>query len=197
MKINVLLGANRNHELVFGEFYLFHPRYWSKEKGNYTDESVLNFSASFDVVRPFNGDDYNLEDYFEGYVECLDKESKYDMCVRIDCKPSELAEKSAEECYDIRDAVDCSLYPECYEINGESWYFESVSSGQYDSRDCMEIYTNKSIYDKLHELWNAYHLNKVDSDVIAQMKNLAKMCKDIQENEEEWIKDYIRENMAI
>ena len=60
---------------------------WSKEKGNYTDESVLDFSASFDVVKPFNGDDYNLEDYFEGYVECLDKESKYDMCERFDCKP--------------------------------------------------------------------------------------------------------------
>ncbi len=87
MKIKVLLGANRNQELVFGEFSLSHPRYWSKEKGNYTDESVLDFSASFDVVKPFNGDDYNLEDYFEGYVECLDKESKYDMCERFDCKP--------------------------------------------------------------------------------------------------------------
>ena len=103
----------------------------------------------------------------------------------------------ADECSDIRDALDCSLYPKCFDIDGESWYFESVGGGQHDSRkDGMEVYTNQSIYDKLHELWDAYHLKKVDSGVIAQVENLAKMCENIQEHEEEWIKDYIRENMA-
>lgn len=196
-EIKVLLGVNRNQELVFGKFSLSHPRYWSRKKGNYADESVLNFSASFDVVRPFNGDNYDLEDYFEGYVECLDKESKYDMCEKFDCKPSELVKELADECLDVRDVLDCSLYPKCFDIDGESWYFESVGGGQHDSRkDGMEIYTSKSIYDKLHELWDAYHLKKVDSDVIAQVENLAKMCEDIQEYEEEWIKDYIHVNMA-
>ena len=60
----------------------------------------------------------------------------------------------------------------------------------------MEIYTNQSIYDKLHELWDAYHLKKVDNGVIAQVENLAKMCDDIQEHEEEWITNYICMNMA-
>lgn len=195
--IEVLLGANKNQELVFGEFSLRHPEYWSKEKGNYTDETVLEFSASFNVVKPFNGDSYDLENYFEGYIECMDKEYLYDQCVRFDCKPSELAKELANECYDVRDVLDCSLYPECYEVDGKSWYFESCNCGQYDSReDGMEIYTNQSIYDKLHELWDEYHLKKAGNDVVVQVENLAKMCEDIQEHEEEWITNYIRENMA-
>lgn len=184
-EIKVLLGVDKNQELVFGEFGITH-------RNGYPE-----FSASFDTVRPFMGDNYDLEEYFEEWQEGLDKEYLYDQCVRFNCKPSELAEKLAGECYDVRDALDCSLYPECYEVDGESWYFESGSCGQHDSRkDGMEIYTNQSIYDKLHELWDAYHLKKVDSGVIAQVENLAKMCEDIQEHEEEWIKDYIRENMA-
>lgn len=158
---------------------------------------MLDFSASFDTVKPFKGDDFDLEEYYEDYLENLDKEYKYDLCERFDCKPSELAGNLAAECYDVRDALDCSFYPECYEIDGESWYFESVGGGQYDSRkNGMETYTNQSIYNKLHELWDAYHLKKVDNGIIAQVENLAKMCEDIQEHEEEWIKDYIRENMA-
>ncbi len=198
IKTKVLLGANRNWELVFGEFSLSHPRYCSKEKGCYTDESVLDFSASFDVVRPFNSDDYDLEDYFEEWQEGLDKEYLYDQCVRFNCKPSELAKELANECYDIRDALDCSLYPECYEVDGESWYFESVGCGQYDSRkDGMEVYTNKNVYDKLHKLWDEYHLKRMDNDIVVQVENLAKMCEDIQEHEEEWIVNYIRENMIV
>lgn len=196
-KVKVLLGANNNQELVFGEFSLSHPRYWSKEKGNYTDESVVDFSASFDVVKPFKGDDFDLEAYYEDYLDCVDKKYKYDLCERFNCKPSELAENLAAECCDVRDALDCSLYPKCYEVDGESWYFESVGGGQHDSRkDGMEIYTSQNIYDELHKLWDKYHLKKVDKDVIAQVENLSKMCEDIQEHEEEWIVDYIRENMA-
>lgn len=121
----------------------------------------------------------------------MDKSYKYDLCERFNCKPSELAENLAAECYDVRDALDCSLYPECYEVDGESWYFESVGGGQHDSRkDGMEIYTSQNIYDELHRLWDKYHLKKVDKDVIAQVENLFKMCEDIQEHEKEWIVDY-------
>lgn len=194
----VLLGANENQELVFGEFSLYHPEYWSKEKGNYADKSVLNFSVSFDVVRPFNGDNFDLEDYFEGWQEGLEKEYLYDQCVKFDCKPSELAENLAGECYDVRDALDCSLYPECYDVDGEAWYFESVGGGQHDSRkDGMEIYTNRNVYNKLHELWDKYHLKRVDNDIVVQVENLAKMCGHIKEHEEEWIVNYIRENMIV
>jgi len=52
----------------------------------------------------------------------------------------------------------------------------------------MEIYTSQHIYDELYKLWDKYHLKKVE--------NFLKLCEDIQEHEEEWIIDYIRENMA-
>jgi len=49
--------------------------------------------------------------------------------VEFDFKPSELAKELADQCYDVRDALDCSLYPECYKVDGKSWYFESVGGG--------------------------------------------------------------------
>lgn len=39
-------------------------------------------------------------------------------------------ETPEEECIDARDALDCSLYPECYIIDGDSWFFESGFYGR-------------------------------------------------------------------
>lgn len=129
-----LLGATEPNELVFGEFELRHPRYYSKNKGNYIDENVLEFSASFDIVTPFISQDYDLTAYFESWIDCEDKEYLYNECERFDCSPSELPECLADECCDIRDVIDCSLYPEEITVNGENWCFESCSFGQLDTR---------------------------------------------------------------
>lgn len=190
MKEKFLLGATVDNEIVFGEFELRHPKYWSKEKGSYTDESVWDFSASFDTVRPFNGENFDLEEYFEDWVENFGKEELYDMCERFDCRPSELPKNLADECYDVRDAIDCSLYSECYEVNGESWYFESGSCGQHDTRDEMEEIINEEAYNLLHELWDNYHLKKVaDDGIVEQVEKLANMLSNV--DEEAWIIDYI------
>jgi len=82
-KVTVLLGTNKNQELVFGNFSLSYLKYWNKEKGSYIDEIVVNFSESFDIVRPFMGDDYDLENYFEKWQEGLDKEYLYDQVCGI------------------------------------------------------------------------------------------------------------------
>ena len=111
MRKKYLLGATVDNELVFGEFEITNRNGYSE------------FTASFDTVRPFNGEDYDLEEYYEGWIDGMDKEYLYDLCERFDCKPSELPKELADECYDIRDAIDCSLYPEEIEVNGESWYF--------------------------------------------------------------------------
>ena len=189
----VLLGVDKNQEFVFAEFELRHPAYWNKEKGNWEDESKVDFSASFMTVEPINEDNYDLEEYAEDWVEDFDKASKYDMCERYDCSPSELPEKIAEDWDDLRDAMDCSLYPECYEVDGSNWYFRSCCAGQHDTRDTgMEIVTSQNIYDKIHELWDKYHLKNVDEEVVKEVKELAEKCKLLQKYEKSWIKDYIR-----
>ena len=177
-KEKYLLGATYNNELVFGEF----------------DVSIRNyqriFTASFNTVRPFNGDNFDLEDYFEGWSDGFDKGELYDMCKRLDCKPSELAENLASECCDVRDALDCSLYPECFDVDGESWYFESCSCGQCDTRNNMEEIINPDAYNLLHELWDEYHLKEANDTVCVKVIMLIQMLKNV--DEEAWIADYIK-----
>lgn len=181
MKNKYLLGATSDNELVFGEFEITH-------RNGYAE-----FSASFSTVRPFNGGNYDLTEYFEDYTEGLSKDYLYDLCENFDCRPSELAKYLADECEDVRDALDCSLYPECYIVDGNSWYFESGSCGQHDTRDEMEEIIHPEAYNLLHKLWDTYHLKEVDNDVISQVENLATMLSEI--NEEEWITDYIQRHL--
>lgn len=193
MRRKYLLGANTDREIVFAEFEANHPNYWSKEKGDYTDESVRHFSASFDTVRPFKGSDYDLEEYFEGWMDGLDKAYLYDLCERHWCSPQDLPNKLADECYDVRDALDCSLYPEEMCIEDEYWYFESSSCGQHDTREeGMDEYVNKEAYDILHELWDKYHLKPIDDEGIKQMERVVELLEEV--DEEEWIADYIERN---
>ena len=163
MRHKFLLGATVNNELVFGEFEI---REWN---------GYPEFSASFSTVIPFNA------------------EYLYDLCERFDCRPSELPKNLADECYDVRDALDCSLYPEEVIVDGESWFFESSSCGQHDTRkDGMEEYTNEEAYNLLHTLWDNYHLKKVDEEVIEQIESLVDMLSIV--DEEEWIVNYIKEH---
>ena len=193
MRRKYLLGATADREIVFAEFSARHPHYWSREKGDWTDETVRNFSASFNTVRPFKGSDYDLEEYFEGWMDGLDKEYLYDLCERHWCAPQDLPGKLADECCDVRDAMDCSLYPEEMNIDNEYWYFESGSCGQHDTRkDGMDEYTNKEAYNLLHELWDKYHLKAIDEDGIKQMRRVVELLEEV--DEEEWIEDYIRRN---
>ena len=177
MRTKCLLGATKNNEIVFGEFEI-------TNRNGYAE-----FTASFDTVRPFREDDYDLEEYFGNVYYDYDKGYLYDLCERFDCRPSELANELANECDDIRDAIDCSLYPECYSIDGTDWYFESCGCGQHDTREEMEEYVNNNAYNLLHELWYKYHLKKVEEDVVAKVEGLIAMVSNV--NEEDWITDYI------
>jgi hypothetical protein len=182
MREKYLLGVNNNNELVFGEFEVTHRNGYAQ------------FSASFSTVRPFNGDDYDLTEYYESYIWGEDKATLYDLCENFDCRPSELAEYLADDCYDIRDALDCSLYPECYEVDGNNYYFESCSCGQHDTReDGMKVYVNKEAYDILHDLWDNYHLKEVDDTIISKVEKLKEILSETPE--EAWIVDYIENNI--
>lgn len=193
MRRKYLLGATADREIVFAEFELKHPRLWSHEKGNWTDETIREFSASFDTVRPFKGSDYDLEEYYENWMDCMGKDYLYDLCERYWCSPQDLPGKLADECYDIRDVLDCSLYPEEINIDDEYWYFESGCAGQHDTRkDGMGEYVNQEAYDLLHELWDAYHLKAVGNDVVDKVNKLVDMLEEV--DEEAWIEDYIRRN---
>lgn len=191
MKKKVLLGATEE-ELIFGEFELSRPRFWSKEKGHY-QEKWLQFSASFNTELPFCGNTFDYERYYEDWQEGLDKSYLYDLCKQYDCSPRRLASNLAEECCDPRDCVDCSTYPEEIEVDGALWYFESSSGGQHDTRNEIVYYVNKELYDLLHELWDNFHLRKADADAQEKFMRLMKACKKMDEYaiETDWISAFI------
>lgn len=176
-----LLGATKDKKLVFGEFEIT------------TRNNFQEFVASFDVVTPFDGDNFDLEEYFEDWVEDLDKECLYDLCERNYCAPQELVNTLADNCIDVREAVDCSLYPEVIEVNDIHYYFESESCDQHDTREIgMDSYVNKEAYDLLHELWDKYHLKEIDEDGKEKMEKVIKLLNKV--NEKDWIANYIQEN---
>lgn len=176
-----LLGATKDKKLVFGEFEIT------------TRNNFQEFIASFDIVTPFDGDNFDLETYFEDWVEDLDKEYLYDLCEQNWCAPQELVNTLADNCIDVSDVVDCSLYPEVIEVNDIHYYFESKSCGQHDTRETgMDSYVNKEAYDLLHELWDKYHLKEIDEDGKEKMEKVIKLLNKV--NEKDWIANYIQEN---
>lgn len=189
MRKKILLGVNVYKEIVFGEMELTH-------RNGYPE-----FSVSFDIVTPFNGDDVNLKEYFEDYADerCVGAEFVLEQCRDHHCSSQDLPRELADECDDVRDVLDCSLFPEEYEVkteygNIERWYFESSCCGQHDTReDGMEEYVDKKAYDKLHELWDKYHLKKVDEEEIT--KQMEEIERRLNVDWEDWITDYIRREL--
>lgn len=178
---NFLLGATKNKDILFAEFETT------------TRNGYKEFSVSFIEVIPFNGDDFDLEEYYEDWIDSFDKADLYDLCERNWCAPQELPKVLAEDCVDVRDAMDCGLYPEVVEVEGVHYYFESSRCGQYDSREKgMDRYVNKEAYDLLHELWDEYHLKEIDEEGKEKMKKVIKLLEEV--NEKDWIANYIQEN---
>ena len=184
MAYKYLLGATKDNEIVFTEFGI------TKLNG------YPEFTACFDTVRPFTAD--SLEepiDYYEQLLQdCYSDADKYKMCERYDCSPSELAENMADDNgTDPMDMRDCSFYPVCLNVDGTEWYFESASGGQHDTRNEMEIYTDKDAYDQIHLLWDKYHLKAVDKIIIEYVAILQNALSNI--DTEKWISNYIRNTM--
>lgn len=172
-----LLGATKYREIVFANIDIRNGR----------------LSVSFDVVSPFREKDIgDAIDYYEDLLDSVyDNEQKYEMCERYNCTPLQLPEELCDDWgSDVMDIRDCSLYPEIIDVDGEDWYFESSSCGQCNTRNDMEVYTNKELYDTIHEFWDEFHLRDIPPAigllVEAAMESLSTI--DI----EEWITNYIR-----
>ena len=188
MRETVLLGATVDKEIVFGEFEITH-------RNGYAE-----FTASFNTVRPFRESDVDLEDYFEDYADprMMGAEWVIDRCNEFNCAPKYLPRELANACDDVRDALDCSLFPECYEIRDEygcreNWFFESGSCGQHDTRNEMAVYVDKSAYDTLHSLWDLYHLSEVNEEKCKE--KLEEVISALNVDWEEWITEYIKKEV--
>lgn len=173
-----LVGATKDNRLVFADV---------ENRKDY-------FSVCFDTVRPFNKDDVDLEEYVENLYDRSDiGDTEFvDLLERYDCKPSELVDCILEDFGDDpRNYLDCSLYDGESLVNGDTWYFESDSCGQCDTRDEMDVYINKEAYDEIIRCWDNYHLKPIPSEELEKLNKAVELLLCV--NEEEWIENYIDE----
>lgn len=164
MSRKYLLGINNDNEIVFGEF------------GITTRNGYNEFTASFNTVAPFEVEESDGIEYMESLLEdCYDNAQKYELCEQFDCTPSELAERMAENEYisTNADEKDCSIYSNRIYVDGIEYAFESISCGQHDIRDeGIKEYTNKAAVETLLDLWDNYHLKKVDDNIVEKVAQL-------------------------
>lgn len=183
MSKKYLLGINNDNEIVFGEF------------GITTRNGYNEFTASFNTVAPFEVEESDGIEYMEHLLEdCYDNAQKYELCERFDCAPSELAEIMAEEEYisTNADEKDCSIYSNRIYADGIEYAFESMSCGQHDIRDeGMKEYTNRAAVEALLDLWDNYHLKKVDDNIVEKVAQLQTELELDCTEEENKIAEYI------
>ena len=183
MRHTFLLGTTEDNEIAFGEFEI-------RDRNGHRE-----FSASFNTVKPFDGQDFDLEDYVDdSYSRGNLGDSAYlDLLETYDCSPSELTENVISDYgQDPREYLDCSVYPEWYSINNHDWYFETIGCGQQDLRNKMNLYTNEEAVKKLFELWDLYHLGPVSANTETEIENLVEQFSKI--DEIAWITNFIKEH---
>lgn len=207
---NFLLGINKKeNKIYFGEIEIRSPRYWSREKGNYTDETKQDFSASFDAGEAFDIEDIDenyKNDYKNDYWDCLDAETKINHLEDGEITKEEFFENWEINGDDYRDFKDCSCtdYETTIE-SGQTINFETTNGGQYDIRENAEefkniIFTDKKAVLLILELWDKYHLKnindnieEVENKVNEILKRLDKYKSYNYENIENFIKKHIKE----
>ena len=115
-----------------------------------------------------------MEEYYEGIVDGLSADGIIGLCNEYNCPPYQLADKIVECINDEPDEVlmellDCSLYPEMVNVDGEDYIFVASAFGQHDTRkndEMLEI-VDQALYDDIHYFWDAYHLKNIDDDLEA------------------------------
>lgn len=204
-EIKILLGANSDRNLVFGEF-------------NCNSNFLLTYSSP---CMPFPvKNKKRKQELFkmnaQKIINSSDKAALYDLCCNYGCHPGTLLKKIANNTSDIRDIYDCSTFSEYYEIDGVEWYFLDRSMGQTDMSHRMAEYTNKAVYDEfhelldflhlrayceLHELRDAFHLKMTENASLKKIMNFINKCELLHLDDKEfmkgWISDYICRNRKI
>lgn len=183
MSKKYLLGINNDNEIVFAEF------------GITTRNGYNEFAACFDTVAPFEVEESDGIEYMEKLLDsCYDDGNKYRLCAQYNCTPSELAEIMAERegIGTNADEKDCSTYSNRIYVGDVEYAFEFMSGGQHDIRDeGMQEYTNKKAVEELLNLWDNYHLKKVDDSIVEKIAQLQEELELDCTEEETKIAEYI------
>lgn len=174
----VLLGLTTDGEVVFANV--------ANRDGKFT--------ASFDMVRPFEWNEVELERRAKSLVDCIDDSTTLSLLYDFDCSPSDLVDNICQR-YDIEDLVDISLYPEYVYMHGREIYFESGSCGQVDvDRYDYEFKVDEKLFSILIGTWREYHLKEIPEQAWLRLHDLLVTYEDLVDDEEQierWLEESI------
>lgn len=164
-----IIGLTKDYEIVVADV-----RY--DKVGSNPGRDV---GVSFDLSEIKKADDTirnadYMKDYYDGILDNYSSDGIIGLCNEYSCAPYQLADKIVECINDEPDEVlmellDCSLYPEIVNVDGEDYIFVARSGGQHDTRkndEMLEI-VDQALYDDIHYFWDAYHLKNIDDDLEA------------------------------
>lgn len=170
-----LIGADEYNNVVYADIEV-------RERNN-----KRTFSARFYSCEPFNVDEFDFEEYYEMWIDGLDKACLYDYCCDYDCAPSELISHLVDDAPDTHELVDTN--GEEVKVDGEWWAFEFVVSGQHDTTGQMVEFVNEEAYNLIMDLCKNNHLEEATDEVIEQMNKIDALLADV--DEDAWLVDFI------
>lgn len=162
MKKQLLLGKDINSQAII--FVNVEVR-----RDNY-------LAISFDVVTPWRFDDEELRRDLEDMVESSDKEWRYDKCCEYNCRPIDLVDEMFTDIMRYGNGVyeikDCSLYPDFVVVDGEDYYFESVSCGQIDIGEEYPDFepVHEGFYNWVYHLWKNRHMTTISKELVEEIE---------------------------
>ena len=190
-----LLGVD-GKKIFIGEFEL---RNWN---------GYNEFAANFSVGKAFNIDDIDdeyMHNYMQDLWDSVDAETKLDWLKDGEISKQEYFEQSTQYA-EYREFVDCSCTD--YEItlkDGRTINFETSCCGQCDIREeinfCTANFTNKEAVLLILEIWDKYHLKKLDekaeAEIIEKTNKIQELLKDYERNCYENIENFLIENVKM
>ena len=185
-----VIGFTKNNEIIVAELTF--------EKIGNNKELYLSICLDLSKIAKTKNTikDYDyMYPFFEDVEDLYSSENIFDLCDEYECDSSELADLMTDEAindYDVAmDTVDCSLYSEILDVDGEEYIFISSSCEKHKTKDEVEEFVDKQLYDDIHTLWENYHLKNIEDNEEAMT-----LCKSVldrmKEIDEEVIVDYIR-----
>lgn len=180
IKKTLLAGVTEDKELYFLEMKI-------TDRNNSPELTISGFT-----VMPVTEEE--KEEYDSNY---LDGEELYFWKQAVEADNTTLSLNDwIEEVREEGDHMDCSLYPNTSEVDGETYYFQSQSCGQHEVEKLDYYAIPKATFKSIMQLWKIYHMKPVDTMKPEDKKLLDSIMTYSQNEEVEVIKavEYINNN---
>ena len=149
------------------------------------------FSASFAVLTPIS--EAMFPDMLHDTLTNTDESILYHACEEYDCTPKQLVDNILDNEDDLWDWLDLDCCAGIDYVRNrlthENYYFSMWACGQHDTRDDMDLYVNKEVYDLVIELWDKYHLKPLDDEGMAKFRKVKELLFDV--IDEDWVQNFI------